>query len=143
MRRKLLEQIKTVEALAPQRQPGGACTAVGTIVDRDGYLSMRAILNYGIGTGTNSVNQTITAVLYDSASSAGSNASAYNTAAFSLAITATETGGSTSASDEIDLSGAARYIQLRLTGTNTISAGYSAPISAVFVLGDAAVEPAT
>jgi hypothetical protein len=145
MRRKLLEQIKTVEALAPQALKPGAITPVGTVVDRKGYLSLRAMLQVGITTSASTASQDIEGVLYTSNDSATATSFAtFNTANFSVLVTAADTAGASfTSSDALDLSGAYRFVQLRLTGTNTTTGAVSASIAASFVLGDAQIEPAT
>lgn len=141
MKRKLIEQIKTMEALAPQLLKPGAVTPNGTAIDRLGYHSARFALQFGTTTSNNTAAQSVTGVLYDSTDGT-SNFSAYCTATFSVSITANETGATTIDSATVDLAGAARYIQMRFTGTNTTTGSVSAPFSAVCVLGDAIDEPA-
>jgi len=141
-RRKLIEQVKVVEALASVRLTPGAITQNGTVVDRKGFLSCKAILNVGITTSASTANQDIEAVLYHNTTTAAASFSAYLTASFSLLVTAADTAGASASSvDELDLSGAARYIQLHFTGTNTTTGGVSASMAAVFILGDAINEP--
>ncbi len=142
MRRKLIEQVLG-KATFCAAIATGAQTATGSVIDRQGYLSAHFFVQAGTITAVSTPSQTITSIIYHSNETTSTSFSTYQTSNYSLTITAANSATISTDSVDVDLSGANRYIQIRLTGSVTNTSSLSVPFSVACILGDAENEPAT
>lgn len=133
MKRNMLENVKTIEAIEPQANTGAAIT--GDTVDRLGYQS--AVLHYHAAAASGTPDTATTAIVIQHGAASGmGDATTFYTCETALDIDA----AAVDKQYTIDLAGAKRYIRVIADATYSGGSTPGNVQAATWVLSDKSVE---
>jgi len=139
MKTDLLQNVKGYTGFVPVLL-GGSSAVNGVIIDRRNFLSAYISLGLGATAGTPTGSQLAWIVQHGDASNL-SDVSTYATLTALGAADANFTSGA-AFNENVDLSGAKRYIRVVITPTFTAGTSPTVASAVAVILGDKAIQPA-